>query len=241
MLQFDQYPASFASPNFSAELHGDEPKPLMSIYVEAVVNAANLESFKAGLREALWLRPAINDSSRLDDNGKVHDLVRRFPTIKAVQFEDKLGRGYALTIKGDLLDDAKTWSDVEIGKVSVAPQDGGTARIRFRVQARGEGLEWFVSLLNQGRTITLTPPPAGYVADEESDGDPDDDPLSGSLEFGRDAKREDDSDDTGDTGAPEGFNAARMKEAAQDANQSTARKTAAKRGKKTSGATAGVH
>ena len=59
MLTFTEYAVEFAPPNFSAETHGDELKPLMSIYVEAVVNAANLESFKPGLQSALWKRPAM--------------------------------------------------------------------------------------------------------------------------------------------------------------------------------------
>lgn len=193
MLTFHDYGVEFGPPNFSAEIHGNESKPLVSIYAEAVVNAANLESFKPGLREALWKRPAANDSERMDEDGAVHDLVSRFPTAKSVAFEDKFP-GYDLVVhKSELFDERRDWPDVTVGNISVKPENGGSARIKFRIQARGEGLEWWVQMMNRAASITLTPPKAERLPSNHPDAPDDSDPLAGSLEFGRDAHREDDA------------------------------------------------
>lgn len=159
MLTLIEYGVQFGPPNFSAEQHGEEVKPLVTIYAVAVVNAANLESFKSGLQNALWKRPALNDSERMDEDGKtVHELVCRFPTAKAVKFSDKFP-GYALVVhKSELFDETKDWPEVTICNVSIEPQNGGTASVRFGIQARGEELEWWVQMMNRAASITLTPP-----------------------------------------------------------------------------------
>lgn len=169
MLTFQDYSVEFGAPNFSGEHHGDEVKPLVSIYAEAVVHAANLESFKPGLMDALWKRPAVNDSQRVGDDGEVHELVCRFPTAKHVAFEDKFP-GYGLVVhKSELFDDTKEWPTVDIAKIGVTPQDGGTARVKFRIQVRGDGLEWFVGMMNRAASITLTPPKSAPLPPEHPD------------------------------------------------------------------------
>lgn len=223
MLTFEQYGVDFASPNFSSEIHGDELKPLMSIVVEAVVHATNLESFKPGITDALWKRPAANDSERLDDAGKLHDLVKRFGTAKALSFEDKFP-GYQLVVhKSELFDDTREWPEVEVGKISVEAENGGSARVKMRLQIRDESdeLAWWVQMMGRSAQITLLPPHKP-LPPEHPDAPKDAEPLAGSLEFGRDAQDSHDASD--DTGAPEGLDAARLAEAAKDAAEMASRK-----------------
>lgn len=247
MLSFDHYGVQFGLPVPNRELHGKEVVPYVAVPTEAVVNAANLESFKAGLQDALWKRPAINDSERLDDDGKVHDLVCRFPTAKPLPFADRYP-GYSLTLlKTELYDDESEWPIVELTSISVQPENGGTARIRFKMLIRGdEAVSFWPGMMFRSAQITLMPPKPDALPSGHPDAREPDDPLSGSLEFGRDAQREGDSgdadpDDSDNAGAPEGLDAARLAEAERDAVESAARKASTKRGKRTNGATAGVH
>src|SRR5689334_12526563 len=99
MLRLEQYPAAFAKPTYGEEMHGDEAKPLVSIYVDFTVHADVLEAIKPGLRDALFVRPALNDSARVGDDGVVHDLVRRFLSMEPLRLTDEWP-GYTLTILG---------------------------------------------------------------------------------------------------------------------------------------------
>lgn len=191
MLSFDQYPADFGKPTYSEEMHGNEAKPLVTVYAEAVVHADVLEGIRPGLRDALFTRPALNDSARLGDNGAVNDLVRRFTTMEPLCLTDEWP-GYSLTVHGDLIDSAKEWSDVELGKLSIKPQDGGTARLKIRMQMRGEGLEWWVSMMNSAASITLEPPKAVPLPEGHPDARADDEGGQEQLPIGEGAPPEDD-------------------------------------------------
>ncbi len=159
MLSFTQYGVQFALPVVNRELHGKEVVPYVSVPTEAVVHAANLESFKAGLQEALWKRPAVNDSERLDDDGQVHDLVCRFPTAKPFPFGDRFP-GYSMVVhKSELFDEECPWPDVELTNISVQPENGGTARIRFKMLIRGDdAIDWWPRMMFRAANITLSPP-----------------------------------------------------------------------------------
>lgn len=181
MIAFTEYPAAFTKPVYGEEMHGDEAKPLVSIYIEATVNADVLESIKPGLRDALFKRPAVNDSERLVD-GQAVALIRRFTTLEPARLTDDWP-GYTMTVHGDLVDAPRTWADVELGKLSIDAQDGGTAKLKVRAQMRGEGLEFWVGMMNRSVSITLEPPKAEPLPDGHPDAQADvedDDPFSGS-------------------------------------------------------------
>lgn len=243
MLTYTEYPADCSKPTYGEEHHGNEVVKNVSVYLTTSVGADALEAIKPGLRDALFVRPAINDSARIGEDGEVHELVRRFTSMDAIKFDDDYP-GCALTLhKSELFDEDAEWADVEIGKFSVEPKDGGTAIVRFRAQMRHDLAPW-VEMYGRTVRITLTPPPDKPLPAEHADA-PGDDPTS-------DIFANTDIPALTDVDAPEGADLNRLDEASRNAeevaqmkqeriDESFREKAKGRRARKANGAAATAH
>lgn len=126
-------PVKLTAFNTRAEKHGKEPKPAADLLIEAAMGADCLRYFAPELREALY-KPAEDQTDLVDPDRNALTALR-FQKMSPFAWGWE-GKGYTMTIDYGLGGD----SDLQLGDCTVkdfriAPQQGGTVLIKFRVVA----------------------------------------------------------------------------------------------------------
>lgn len=139
-----------ASINVRTETHGEEIVPSLDLGIEVNANNDALAMFDPKLKAALYAKakPNGNGSEPAEGQGElelpVSDLpVRRFPDLAPLRFCTQL-EGYAMTLHLD--DDDVLLTDCKVNKFSVECIEGGSIKLRFRVQRSGVDRETYGAL-----------------------------------------------------------------------------------------------
>lgn len=152
-----------SKPTYGEENHGEDTAPLVSVYLSTTVGPTTLEDIARGLLGALFVPVEPNDSRAADG-----PYARRVSFLQPVKIDHDI-KGYSIKVHGDLVDEHAHFDDVEVGKYTVEPKDGGTSEVKFRIQMRKGDLARWVELMNRDLAITLTPPKAEPLPAEHPD------------------------------------------------------------------------
>lgn len=178
MLKTDARPATLQNVNLRIEKHGKERVLAADLKIGFQLPSSELDSIEKGLTEMLYRQPtAEGDQLRIEEPATAFTVLKH-PSLEPVRLKGKFP-GYELTISdpnrqeepeqagkgGPLIDGYQPLFlvDVEVKKITVDGQDGGTALILITASmpVDADEVSECSELLEAGEILlTLTPPSA---------------------------------------------------------------------------------
>lgn len=174
MFEVTKLPAVVSNINVRAENHGDESKLAVDISLIFTTSHAILKQLDETLPASLYKR---GDSGQPLLDGISEDAATeiRFPQIEKFPWDYK-GAGYECLLDPDDLFEGNdvALDECAVNSFVVEPQDGGTVKMKVRVQAHpSEPQVGRISgFMKQTVLVTLTPPQApaqGDIDDEHQE------------------------------------------------------------------------
>jgi len=167
VFEISNQQAKLSSFNSRAELHGEDREPAGDIKFEMNVASSILAHFAPTLAWSLYHRDGGKVKDLADSSHDAPDL--RYPKLGPLKWDQEFGPGYTLVIHQGL---GGAGSDLEIEMCTVnnftlAPQQGGTVIVTFRVQFHPEehAAGRLCMLVQETVDISLAPPPAERAKD----------------------------------------------------------------------------
>lgn len=163
MFELIKTPATIRSVSPRAENHGDEHALAIDIGLEYSLSNQKLELLQPGLCSALYQRDRAAESEAQGafeiEEGMLPHL--RFADMGAFPWDYK-GEGYTFELINDALhgEQKLTMRDCKVNAFKVEPEEGGTIKLRVRVQClpNEEDIGELCSYLKEKVAVSLIPP-----------------------------------------------------------------------------------
>lgn len=163
MLSIESTKAKIRGVHPRVENHGDETQLACDIALELSLSNARLDMLHPGLRSCLYTREAGAESDNqelLPIDGDVLPHLR-FPLLSTIPWGYE-GAGYSFELVDDGLfgDDTIGLRDCKVNKITIEPEEGGTIKLRVRVQAAAdsETIGALLDYIKHDVKVSLIPP-----------------------------------------------------------------------------------
>ncbi|MGF6839874.1 hypothetical protein QF001_003741 [Paraburkholderia youngii] len=155
MFALDHYSATLAKLNLRTECHGNEDVAALDIFVAFNVSNRMLDELAEGLRRSLYDHDDNPAGSLLDERD--HLVHLRYDTLAPLDWLEEWEHCGVVIDTGTGKKSELTFSDATVGKLSLAPKEGGTVACKLRIQVLPQPVQTakLAAMLKHDVSLTL--------------------------------------------------------------------------------------